>query len=206
MLDRLAAILRDSEIRRARAATGIEEFLGVKGEAVNVVVLASQELGARQLDQLRLVRERLRETPAVWVGPMPDRRLVREALRVGLAGLVLEGELEDCLVPAIWSAAAGQLSLPGSLRELVAKPTLSTREKQILAMVVLGFNNGEISRKLHLAESTVKSHLSSSFAKLGVRSRNQAAALILDPSAGLGAGILAITDAEDAQNGFGNPL
>ena len=40
----------------------------------------------------------------------------------------------------------------------------------------------------------MKSHLSSSFTKLGVRSRNEAAALILDPETGLGTGILTIAD------------
>ena len=53
---------------------------------------------------------------------------------------------------------------------------------------------GEIAQKLHLSQNTVKTHLSSSFAKLGVRSRSEAAALILDPEAGLGTGILTITD------------
>ena len=72
---------------------------------------------------------------------------------------------------------------------------LSTREKQVLGMVVLGFTNGEIARQLHLAESTIKSHLSSSFTKLGVRSRNEAAELI-DADGGLGTGILAISGAE----------
>jgi DNA-binding NarL/FixJ family response regulator len=61
-------------------------------------------------------------------------------------------------------------------------------------MVVLGLTNGEIAHKLRLSESTVKSHLSSSFTKLGVRSRGEAASLILDPAAGLGTGILVISE------------
>jgi hypothetical protein len=45
----------------------------------------------------------------------------------------------------------------------------------------------------------VKSHLSSAFSKLGVRSRNEATALILDPENGLGTGILAISQDERAE-------
>jgi len=71
------------------------------------------------------------------------------------------------------------------------------REKQVLGMVVMGFSNGEIANKLVLAESTIKSHLSSAFSKLGVRSRGEATELILDPVNGLGPGILSIAGTED---------
>jgi DNA-binding NarL/FixJ family response regulator len=70
---------------------------------------------------------------------------------------------------------------------------LSMREKQVLGMLVMGFTNAEIAAKMFLAESTVKSHLSSAYTKLGVRSRKDAASMILDPVAGLGPGILTIT-------------
>ena len=66
------------------------------------------------------------------------------------------------------------------------------REKQILGLVVMGMTNAQIASKLFLAESTVKSHLSSSFTKLGVASRNEAVGLILDPTRGQGLGILTI--------------
>jgi hypothetical protein len=56
----------------------------------------------------------------------------------------------------------------------------------------MGYMNCQIAERLFLAESTVKSHLSSAFAKLGVRSRNEAVSLILDPNRGLGTGILTV--------------
>jgi DNA-binding NarL/FixJ family response regulator len=62
-------------------------------------------------------------------------------------------------------------------------------------LVVIGFSNAEIASKLHLAETTVKSHLTTSFRKLGVRTRSEAALRILDPHTGLGLGILSMTDA-----------
>jgi DNA-binding NarL/FixJ family response regulator len=92
---------------------------------------------------------------------------------------------------------AGQTSVPAPLRASVRRPSLSFREKQILGMVVLGLTNSQIGARLYLAESTVKSHLSSAFAKLGVRSRSEAAALVLDPKESLGPAILAIMGAMD---------
>jgi DNA-binding NarL/FixJ family response regulator len=94
---------------------------------------------------------------------------------------------------------AGQLVLPADAVALVAKPSLSAREKQVLGLVVIGFSNGDIARKLHLAETTVKSHLTSSFRKLGVRTRSEATMRILDPQTGFGLGILAVTHAGTEQ-------
>ena len=55
--------------------------------------------------------------------------------------------------------------------------------------IVTGLTNAEIAGKLFLAESTVKSHLSSAFSKLGVSSRYEATSVILDPERGRGLGV-----------------
>ena len=57
-------------------------------------------------------------------------------------------------------------------------------------MVVAGMSNKAIAGELFLAESTVKCHLSSAFSKLGVRSRNEAADLILHSGGDGGGGVL----------------
>jgi len=90
------------------------------------------------------------------------------------------------------------VAVPREAREAVEGPALTRREKEVLGMVVLGFSNADIARTLFLAESTVKSHLSSAFGKLGVRTRSEATAAILDRSRGLGTGILAIVGDGDA--------
>ena len=69
----------------------------------------------------------------------------------------------------------------------VVKPVFSHREKQILSLVVSGLGNKEIADRVFLAESTVKSHLASAFAKLGVRSRKDAVSVLLDRDEGLAA-------------------
>jgi len=61
------------------------------------------------------------------------------------------------------------------------KPELTRREQEILACVAVGMRNGEIASRLHVAESTVKTHLTSAYLKLGVENRTQAAIATLSP-------------------------
>ena len=144
--------------------------------------------------------------PVLAVVPAADRRTTTEALDAGAAGVVLESELESSLGAAIRAVCSGLVVVPAVSRQAVRRPMLTSREKQILSMVVVGLTNAEIARRLYLAESTIKSHLSSIFGKLGVRSRKEAADLILDPSSGLGAGILGITPAPRSSEPYTTPV
>ncbi len=55
---------------------------------------------------------------------------------------------------------------------------LTRRELEVIALVAEGLRNREIAQRLSLSPSTVKSHLASSFAKLGVANRTQAAIIM----------------------------
>jgi DNA-binding NarL/FixJ family response regulator len=188
----VAALVRDAiEVAQQSARTrNLAETAGTRTSDALIVDLHRAEGSA---DDLRMVVEQACGTPVVVISVASDRRTMRLALAAGVDGFVLDNELEACLPAAVRGVCAGQLSLPRGARDIVARPRLSAREKQILGMVVLGFSNGEIAAKLSLAESTVKSHLSSTFSKLGVRSRIEATAMILDLDSGLGTGILAIS-------------
>ena len=124
--------------------------------------------------------------------PRPDRRAATQALDAGASGVVAEAELGRSLAAAVRAVCDGLIVVPQASRHAVRRPVLSSREKQILSMIVVGRSNAEIAAQLQLAESTVKSHLSAILSKLGVRSRKEAADLVLDPRSGLGE-ILPIT-------------
>lgn len=192
---RVASVLEQGRLTvTARTLEADDLISRCRNQAPDAVVLVCDELGSEEVASIGDVRARLPESQVVAVATSAGGRRLRDALDKGANGVVMEAQLEACLALAVRSVCSGQLSLPAQLRGTVARPALSAREKQALAMVVLGFSNGEIARKLHLAESTVKNHLSSAFAKLGVGSRNEAAALILDSDAGLGTGVLSISD------------
>jgi DNA-binding NarL/FixJ family response regulator len=190
---RIARVLDDEDLGAALQVRSLDR-LSTSSVEPTVVVMATSAAGAELTGAVDGLRTKLPEAHLVLVTPSATRRTVQTLFANRVDALVLESEVEVCLGHAVRSVSAGQVSFPQSLRGDFGKPVLSTREKQVLGMVVLGFTNREIASKLHLAESTVKSHLSSSFSKLDVRSRSEAAALILDPATGLGTGILAISD------------
>jgi DNA-binding NarL/FixJ family response regulator len=116
----------------------------------------------------------------------------RPLIAAGAAGLVRRGEAARTLVPSLRAVIAGQVCVPRPCARQMERPVLSNRERQVISLVVMGFMNSEIAARLFLAESTIKSHLSSAFAKLGVRSRHEAVDLIVNPVSGAGLGILSL--------------
>jgi DNA-binding NarL/FixJ family response regulator len=173
-----------------RALAGAPFRLGAGDPAVVVVITSGNDT-----DSVRHARAKCPFVPVVVVTDSVSPAEARRLLVDGVAGVVLEADLGRALVPTLEAVLAGQVSYPAESMPARVRETLSKREKQILGMVVLGFSNAEIAAKLYVSQSTVKSHLSSAFATLGVRSRKEAVALILDPDAGYGTGILAITEA-----------
>jgi DNA-binding NarL/FixJ family response regulator len=199
------AVIAEDAVAGRRIASlveGAEMRVAQPGDA-DLLVLVCRTLRTREANQIRALKRQHPDASILVMAASVDMARTRFVLEAGARGLLLESDAEHALGPALQVLAAGQLSLPSAFGTYDAKPTLTTREKQILALVVLGFSNGEISRKLYLAESTVKSHLSSAFTKLGVRSRNQATARILDPASGLGPGILHISEEGARMAGLG---
>ena len=124
--------------------------------------------------------------PVVVVSPDCGCLGARRAVRAGAQSLVLEDQLEGALVPAVRAVAAGLSVVPAVLRNGGDSLMFSHREREVLGLAISGHTNSEIATTLFLAESTVKSHLSSAYRKLGAGSRKDAASLLLDPDEGLG--------------------
>jgi DNA-binding NarL/FixJ family response regulator len=172
----------------------VEEALEQQPEhtPASVVVLWTRDPSSSLARAIAVLRQHFLEAPVVVVCEHIERWEIRSSLTAGAAGVVLYDELDVAFGPCVQAVLAGQTCVPKVHRAQIEPPALSAREKQILGLVVMGYMNSQIAEQLFLAESTVKSHLSSAFSKLGVRSRNEAASLILDPDNGLGLGILGL--------------
>jgi DNA-binding NarL/FixJ family response regulator len=157
-----------------------------------LVALWVEDASVSAARQVELLRSSVEHARVVVVCPGIQRWEVRAVLAGGAVGVVLEEEMVGTLGASLQAVRVGQICVPRQHWRQVEPPALSAREKQILGLVVMGYMNSQIAERLFLAESTVKSHLSSAFGKLGVRSRNEAVNLILDSERGLGMGILAL--------------
>jgi two-component system, NarL family, response regulator DesR len=173
---------------------GLDAHVRVKGRSYEldalVIAVETPTGGAAAIREHRGGREAAR---VVVVAERATPAEARQLMVDDVPGLVLDSQATERLAPTVRAVLSGQICYPVELMPTRLRSALSSREKQVLGMVVLGFGNAEIAAKLHVSESTVKSHLSSAFATMGVGSRKQAVALILDPDAGFGTGILAIT-------------
>jgi DNA-binding NarL/FixJ family response regulator len=113
-------------------------------------------------------------------------------LRAGASGFLLKTVPPDELVAGIATVARGESLLsPAILRRLLAEwiarwqpddkdprlEVLTDRELEVLRLVGRGLSNTELSAHLHLAEPTVKTHVSRILAKTGSRDRVQAVVL-----------------------------
>lgn len=193
LLSLVGGLLAEAGITVSANASGVAELIAACADRdTDAVVLAGDADGPQRVNEIRRLRNDLPRAVVVIAATARDGNGVRVALRAGATGYALTSRLASTLAITVRAACAGQLAVPQDLLDHIAPPVFSSREKQVLGMVVLGFMNQEIAAKLHLTESTVKSHLGSAFRKLGVRSRREAAALILDSHSGLGAGILTI--------------
>jgi DNA-binding NarL/FixJ family response regulator len=185
----LRALLAGAEdIEVVGEAAGGEEAVVTANALHPDVVLMDLQLGPG-IDGVEATR-RIRtpnptpDTPRILVLTTYDTDAdITRAVEAGATGYLLKAEPPDELYAAIRAAAAGRtaLSPPVASRMLARmrapRPTLTDREKEILAQLAQGLGNRDIAKKLFISEATVKTHLGRIYDKLGVDTRAGAVAV-----------------------------
>jgi DNA-binding NarL/FixJ family response regulator len=174
----------------AEAGTGLEAIEAARRERPDVVLM---DIRMPEMDGLEATSRILQE--ADW--PLrvlilttfePDE-YVYEALRVGASAFVLKDIPPEQLAVAVRTVAeGGALLAPSITRRLIDQfaerrvvssaasgrvARLTDREREVVIAVARGASNSEIAEQLFIGAATVKSHVSSILAKLGLRDRIQ---------------------------------
>lgn len=170
------------------AADGEEAVRVVRQVNPHILLL---DLSLPKLTGLEVLREVSKlgvQTRTIVVTADIEREQIVEALQLGAHGVVLKHSSLDLLLKCIRCVNVGQywvgqesvLDLIHAVRQMnptqaptVAKQDfgLTSRERQVIALVGAGYTNKDLGRKLGISENTAKHHLTNIFDKLGVSNR-----------------------------------
>jgi DNA-binding NarL/FixJ family response regulator len=180
---RIVSLLEEGGIEVLCEATrGDDLEQGLGGASVDALVLACSSSSNDAKRAIRDLKRRFLDTPLVAVVEEAGAsRVSRAALDANADGVVYQGLAGKALVPSVLAVSAQHVVLPRNEYRHSVPVVLSHRERQVLRLAVDGLTNDSIASRLYLSRSTVKSHLTSAFAKLSVRSRSEAAVLLSNP-------------------------
>lgn len=152
--------------------------------AVALIDFRMPELDGPQVANA-VVRDAL-PTHVVLLSAFDDSSLVHKALAAGASGYLTKEADPDEIVAAVVSCAAGKGYLPPGLAIGLASEVraqarrddlaLTPRETEVIQMIARGRSVPQIAGELHLAASTVKTHVQKLYEKLGVSDRGAAVA------------------------------
>ena len=178
------------------AADGQEAIDLVRRERPEVVLM---DIRMPKVDGIAATREIVAVTRVVILTTFELDEYVFDALAAGASAFLLKAARPEDLVNAIRVVAGGEALLAPSvtkrlIEEFAKRPepalrkpkqldSLTEREREVLQEVAGGFTNSEIAQRLHVSETTVKTHVAHLLDKLGLRDRVQA--VILAYEAGL---------------------
>ena len=136
------------------------------------------------------ILSRFPEARIVLLTTFSDDEYIVRALRLGVCGYLIKQDV-GAIAPALRSVMAGQRVLEGEVLERAAAigmgataahapdesalACLTEREREVVRAVADGLDNAQIAGRLFMGEGTVRNHISSILAKLGLRNRTQIA-------------------------------
>jgi two-component system response regulator DevR len=169
------------------AGTAGQALPRVLASRPDVAILDARLPDGSGIDVCREIRSALPSTYCLILTSYDDEEAVLSAVLAGASGYVLKEVRTSGLVDAIQQAAQGRsLINPAVIAQVMDRvregsPTdnrlaaLTTREREVLALIAEGLSNRQICARMFLAEKTVKNYVSSLLGKLGMERRTQAA-------------------------------
>jgi DNA-binding NarL/FixJ family response regulator len=190
----LLALNDDIEVA-AEASDGDEAVEVIEREKPDVVLLDLRMPKKSGLEVLQTLREHGTMRPTLILTTFDDDAMLFETIRAGAKGWMLKDVSLERLTGAIRTLASGGTCIEPVITERIMRALtasnvafessnlpepLTDREKTILRLLAGGYSNREISDLLKISDGTVKNHISSVLAKLGVRDRTRAVLKAID--------------------------
>ena len=179
----------------AEASDGEEAIEVIEREKPDVILLDLRMPKLDGLGVLQRLRERGTSRPTLILTTFDDDTMLFEAVRAGAKGWLLKDVSLERLTDAIRTVANGGTCIEPVITERIMRALersnvafesaelpepLTDRERTILRLLAGGYSNREISQLLNISDGTVKNHISSVLAKLGVRDRTRAVLKAID--------------------------
>lgn len=146
----------------------------------DVVVLDVSMPDLNGLEAARMIRVKRPATRIIMLSMHSTTEHVYRALEIGATGYVLKDSASNEVIAAVQTVHAGRRYLSLALRSYVPEPlgreagelspldSLSSRERQVLQLVVEGRSSAEIAARIHLSPKTVDTYRSRLMKKLGI--------------------------------------
>jgi len=175
-----------ADVAGGQQALDVLATLDGEGRRPHVVVMDLQMEPMDGIESTRQIRALYDDVEVVALTSFGENERVHAALEAGASGYLLKDADADEVAFAVRAAHRGEVQLDPAvagrlIASLNAKPAddgrldLTSRELDVLRLVAAGEPNKRIADALEIGERTVRSHVSSILAKLGLSSRTQAA-------------------------------
>jgi len=166
------------------ATTGDEALLAAQTLRPDIVLMDIGMPGNEALEATRQLIQSVPETRVLMLTMHEDSAVLQECLRMGASGYIIKRAAESELSDAIYAVTRGMIYVhPSMMRALVAPPSrpaaptpaepepLTTRETEVLKLIVQGHTSRQIADVLNISVRTVETHRSNLMGKLNLHSR-----------------------------------
>src|SRR5580658_2733193 len=162
----------------AQAGSGEEAVELFEKHLPDITLMDLRLPGMSGVEAIRTVMARHRAARFVVLTTYEGDEDIHQALQAGARSYIIKGMPHDALVSALRRVHAGGRFLPTpvsrALNSRIPNSDLSSREREVLSLIVNGQSNKEIASNLGITESTVKCHVSVILMRLNVSDRTQA--------------------------------